>query len=348
MTFPQPLDQLQAALAVTPSAGATAALAARAAEVVRPPGALARLDELAVWLAGWQRQERPAVEHPALVVFAADHGVAALGVSAFPATVTKAMVAAIESGQATCSVLARIHGAEVVVVDVGVGEPTADFTTADALSPERFGEAWQAGVDAVSDLASGGRPDVVITGELGIGNTTAAAAVAAGLLGGSAEQWCGRGSGVDDDGLARKRRAVAAGIARLPAEVEPLEVLRLVGGAELVAMAGATVECRRRSIPMILDGFIATAAVLALHEAAPGALDHCVAGHVSAESGHRMLLDHLGLSPILSLDLRLGEGSGALVALPVLRAAAAVVVEVVTFAEAGVAGPGDGARDENR
>jgi nicotinate-nucleotide--dimethylbenzimidazole phosphoribosyltransferase len=335
-----PADHLAEASAVQPDASAAAAMASRAAQVVRPAGALDRLDRVAAWYAGWRRSERPTIIRPAVVIFAADHGVAALGVSAYPATVTKAMVAAVEAGQATSSVLAALHGAEVSVVDVGVGEPTGDLTTVDALDPDRFAVSWSAGADAVATVAdSPSPPDVVIVGELGIGNTTAASAVAAAVVGGPPEQWCGRGTGVDDDGLERKRQVVGAALRRLGDRVDPLEALRRVGGAELAAIAGATVECRRRSIPMILDGFIATAAVAPLEAAAPGALDHCLAGHASAEPGHRLLLRYLDREPLLELDLRLGEGSGALVALPVLRSAVAAVTEVATFAEAGVAGP---------
>ncbi len=328
----KPERQLREAVAVGPSAAHRAEVAERASQALRPTGAFARLDEVAVWLAGWQRTNRPTVDHPAVLIFAADHGVAARGVSAYPAEVTVAMQHAIERGVATCSALAKAQGATLDLIDVGVGRPTNDFVVAAAMDDARFEASCNAGVDA----AAASDADVLILGELGIGNTTAAAAVAACLLGGDAASWTGRGTGVDDTALARKVQAVDAGVRRVgPASTSPLEALRRLGGAELVAMAGAAVEARRRSIPVILDGFIATAALLPLGLSIPGALDHVVAGHVSAEGGHRRLLDRLGKRPLLELDLRLGEASGALVALPLLRLAVAAVVDVATFGEFG-------------
>lgn len=327
---------LDAAMAVGPEVSAADAVTARAAQVLRPAGALRALDEVAAWLAGWQRCPRPRVERPAAVVFVADHGVARRGVSAYPQEVTAAMLAALEGGVATASALCRHLGVHLDVVDVGTGRPTGDITIEDALDRDRFDQAWAAGVEAVTGLDA----DLLVLGEMGIGNTTAAAAVAAGLFGGGAEAWCGRGTGVDDSGMDRKRRAVSAALDRIGPDPAPLEVARRVGGAELVAMAGAAVEARRRSIPLLLDGFIATAALAPLEVARPGFLDHAWAGHRSGEPGHGRLLERLGKTPLVTLDLRLGEASGALVALPLVRAAAAAVLDVATFAEAGVPGPG--------
>jgi len=309
-----------------------AAVADRAANVLRPAGAFARLDETASWLASWQRTPHPTVEAPEVIIFGADHGVVARGVSAYPAEVTRAMVGAIEAKVATCTALAEASGASLRFVDVGVGNPTADLTEADALSTERFAQAWNAGAEAVASSTA----DVLILGELGIGNTTAASAVVAGILGGPVEDWVGRGTGVDDEGLARKVSVVQAGLARIGESQPPLEVLRRVGGAELVALAGAAVEARRRSIPLVLDGFIATAALLPLAAHHEGFLDHAIAGHCSAEPGHQKLLAALNKEPLLTLDLRLGEASGALVALPIVRAAVIAVVNVATFAEVGL------------
>lgn len=340
-----PIEQLHAAIAATPGpdAEAAAAVTERSESVLRPAGAFARLDAIATWLGGWQRSAKPLVVKPQVIIFGADHGVAAKGVSAYPAEVTVAMAGAITEGMATSSALAAVAGAHLRFVDVGVGRPTEDFTELDAMSVERFEAAWNAGRDALASVDT----DLLIVGELGIGNTTAASAVAAGLLGGDTADWVGRGTGVDDAGLERKRAAVDAGLARIAAGSgdrpdegrAPLEVLRRLGGLELAAIAGATVEARRRSIPMLLDGFIATAAVAPLERAVPGALDHCLAGHCSAEPGHRKLLEALGKQPLLDLDLRLGEASGALVALPVVKAAATAVTNVATFAEASVSGP---------
>ena len=312
-----------------------AAVAQRAASVLRPTGALARLDEVAAWLAAWQRTERPAVDHPHAIVFAADHGVAAAGVSAYPTEVTVAMLDALEKGAATASAMATALGVTLDVVDAGVGRPTGDLRVEPAMDETRFGEAVQLGVDAVRRARGA---DLLVLGEMGIGNTTAAAAVAATLYDEPAVEWCGRGTGLDDAGLARKIEAVDACRARVRARsADPIEILRESGGAELAAIAGAVVEARRRSIPVVLDGYVVTAAVAPLAAASPGALAHVIAGHRSAEPGHGRLLDRLGLRPLLELDLRLGEGTGALAAVPLVKVAAAAVVDVATFQEWGLA-----------
>jgi nicotinate-nucleotide--dimethylbenzimidazole phosphoribosyltransferase len=317
-----------------PDAEARAAVRTRAASVLRPAGALARLDEVAVWLGGWQRTSHPAVERPYTIVFAADHGVAEAGVSAYPAEVTKAMLAALEAGVATAAAMSRALGAGFLAVDVGVGAPTGDIRVAPALSSDRAEACVALGRDAVAEAAGGGA-DLLVVGEMGIGNTTAAAAVCVAVLGGDAIDWTGRGTGVDDEGMARKIEAVRAASERV-GDMPPLEALREAGGAELVAIAGAVVEARRRSLPVVLDGFVVGASVAPLHAARPGALDHCLAGHRSAEAGHDRLLAHLGMTPLLDLGFRLGEGSGALVAVPIVRLAAAAVTDVATFEEWGL------------
>ena len=314
---------------------ASAAVTGRAARILRPAGAFARLDALAAWLAAWQRTPAPHVERPAAIVFAADHGVLAEGVTSYPASVTADVVAALEKGRGTAAVMAARVGARLDVVDVGVGRPTGNLAREPALSPDRFAECRAAGEAAVARAADAGT-DVVVVGEVGMGNTTAAAAVAAVLCGGPTRDWVGRGSGIDDATLERKVAAVAAARGRLAAGLAPLEVLREVGGAELVAIAGAVIEARRRSLPVVLDGFTTTAAVLPLELTRPGALDHCAAGHRSPEPGHGRLLARLGQVPLLDLGLRLGEGSGALAALPLLRLAVAAVAEVATFDEWGL------------
>ena len=316
-----------------PDGEAQAAVRARADSVLRPPGALARFDEVAVWLAGWQRTSRPSVGNVSTVVFVADHGVAAAGVSAYPADVTKAVLVALDAGVATAAAMSRSLGGCMRAVDVGVGEPTGDIRVEAALTRQRFEACAEAGCAAVARAASEGA-DLLVFGEMGIGNTTVAAAVCATLFGGDASDWTGRGTGVDDDGLSRKVAAVEAAIMRVGGlGLAPLEVLREVGGAELVAIAAAVVEARRRSIPVVLDGFVVGAAVASLHAARPGALDHCLAGHRSAEPGHGVLLERLGLDPLIDLELRLGEASGALVAVPIVRLAATAVTDVATFEE---------------
>lgn len=306
-------------------------MAARAATVLRPAGAFARLDAVAAWLAGWQGTTTPRVERPHVAVFAADHGVAADGVSAYPAEVTAAMVDAIRSGMATISVLAREVGATLELLDVGVGLPTGNIRVADAMTRDEFDAAVTAGAAAVD----GADADLLVVGEIGIGNTTAAAAVAAAVLGGAAGDWVGPGTGVVGEALARKCGVVQAALNRV-GTVSPLEALRRLGGRELAAMAGAVAAARHLRLPVVLDGFIATAAVAPLAVARPGSLEHCLAGHCSAEPGHQRALETLGLDPLMRLDLRLGEGSGALVAVPIIQMAAAAVVEVATFEEWGL------------
>lgn len=321
------LDDLSAA-----DLGAAAAVRDRAAQVLRPLGALDRLDQIAVWLAGWQRTSTPSADEVDAVVFAADHGVSGTGVSAYPPAVTEGMFRALRQGVATASVMSSSLGVDLLVVDVGVGRPTGDISVEPALSPARFEESWTAGREAVASLSG---PDLLVVGEMGIGNTTAAAAVCAGLFGGDAEMWTGLGTGVDAGALERKKAAVDA--ARLRVEgAPPLEVLRQVGGSELVAIAAAVTEARARSIPVVLDGFVVWAACAPLELSRPGALDHTVAGHCSAEPGHRLLLEKLGKQPILDLGMRLGEGSGALAAVPLIRLAARCVIDVATFEEWGL------------
>ena len=315
-----------------PDDAAAAAVRERATNVLRPTGALARLDDVAVWLASWQRTTRPSVSRPAVVVFVADHGVADEGVSAYPAAVTAEMLRALRQGAATAAVMARAVGAHLEVVDVGVGRPSANLRREAALDETRFLRCVEAGREVVAGLAA----DVLVCGEMGIANTTAAAAVSAALFGGPAEEWTGRGTGIDETTWTAKVAVVDDARRRLPQDCPPLEVLRQLGGCELGSIAGAVLEARRRSLPVVLDGFVVTAAVAPLEAAGPGILDHCIAGHCSGEAGHRLLLDKLGKAPLLDLGLRLGEGSGALAAVPLVRLAAACVTDVATFEEWGL------------
>jgi nicotinate-nucleotide--dimethylbenzimidazole phosphoribosyltransferase len=305
------------------------AVRARAADILRPAGALARFDEVAAWVAEWQGSSSPAVRKPAALVFAADHGVAAAGVSKYPVDVTAAMLAAYRAGKSTVSAFAAVAGATVEAIDVGVGRPTGDIRFEPAMSLERFEESCDAGRRAVERLDA----DLLVLGEMGIGNTTAAAAVAAALAGGEVASWVGRGTGVDDEGLSRKRQAVQKAIDRVAGLLDPLEVLREVGGAELAAMAAAIVAARVRRLPVLIDGYVVTASAFPLVVCHAGALDHCLAGHCSSEPGHRQLLERLGKAPLLDLDLRLGEGSGAMAAAPLVAMACAGISEVPTFGE---------------
>ncbi len=309
---------------------ACAGAQARNGQLTKPPGALGRLEDLAIWYAGWRGDARPTICAPQVIVFAGNHGVCAQGVSAFPPEVTVQMVANFEHGGAAINQLAKAAGAKLDVHALDLETPTADFTTSPAMTEAEVVAALALGWAAVDKEA-----DLLVTGEMGIGNTTSAAAVAAAVFGGDAADWTGRGTGVDDAGLARKTDVVARGLA-LHDTTDPLEALRCLGGRELAAMAGAIAAARHHRIPVILDGFICSAAAGALFKAVDSALDHTVAGHLSAEGAHSRLLAAMGKEPILSLGLRLGEGSGGALAIGVLKAAVACHSGMATFAEAGV------------
>jgi nicotinate-nucleotide--dimethylbenzimidazole phosphoribosyltransferase len=319
----------------TPPAGddaAARAVAARQARLTKPAGSLGRLEDLVAWLARWQGREMPRLDRVLVLVFAGNHGVAARGVSAFPAAVTAQMVANFSAGGAAINQLAKSAGARLRVIDFLRDEPTRDFTEAPAMDDAAFLAAMAAGAAAVEDGT-----DLLCLGEMGIGNTTAASALAAALFGGGGARWAGRGTGVDDPGLERKRHAIDAGLARHADRLgDPTGLAAALGGRELAAILGATLAARLRRIPVVLDGFVCTAAAAPLRCLAPGGLDHCVAAHVSAEAAHRDLLGELSLPPLLDLGMRLGEASGAALAVPLLRAALACHAGMATFAEAGV------------
>lgn len=314
-----------------PDAATLDRAAERNAQLTKPPGALGRLEDLALWYASWRGSEKPTLMAPQVVVFAGNHGVCAKGVSAFPPEVTVQMVANFDAGGAAINQLSEAFGATMKAVPLSLETPTADFSEGPAMTEAEVVEALSAGWQAVDPAA-----DLLVFGEMGIGNTTAAAAIAAALLGGSGEDWAGRGTGLDDAGLSRKAAVIDQALA-INTDRDPLEVLRCLGGREIAAMAGGIVAARHYRIPVILDGFICCAAAAVLEQVQTGALDHTVAGHQSAEGAHAKMLDTIGKAPILSLGLRLGEGSGAAVAIGVLKAAIACHSGMATFAEAGVA-----------
>ena len=323
---------IRAALAALPPGdeAAAAAVAARQDTLTKPPGSLGRLETAVAWLACWQGRAVPRLDGVEVLVFAGNHGVTARGVSPYPAAVTAQMVANFAAGGAAINQLARCAGASLRVIPLDLDRPTADMVDGAAMTPAEFAAALTAGHDAVAEGA-----DLLCLGEMGIGNTTAAAALCTALVGG--EDWTGSGAGLDAAGLDRKRAVVRAAVAR-HAGLDPLESLRCLGGRELAAIAGAIVAARQRRVPVLLDGFVCTAAAAALAVAAPGALDGCLAAHVSAEAAHRRLLAALGLPPLLDLGMRLGEASGAALAVPLLRAALACHTGMATFAEAAVSG----------
>ncbi len=312
-----------------PDRDAAAAVRARQDRLTKPPGSLGRLEDLVAWLASWQRRAMPRLDRVEVLVFAGSHGVTGRGVSPYPASVTAQMVANFEAGGAAINQLARAAGASLAVHALEVERPTGDIADGPAMSEADFLDAMRKGYAAV-------RPgtDLLALGEMGIGNTTAAAALAAGLFGGDGVRWAGRGTGVDEAGLARKRAAIDAALARHAGD--PLTLAAALGGRELAAILGATLAARVQAVPVLLDGFVATAAAAPLHALASGGLDHALIAHVSAEAGHRALAAALGQAPLLDLGMRLGEASGAAVAIPILRAALACHTGMATFAEAGV------------
>lgn len=330
----QSLDQIAASAHSLPLPDEAARRAAleRQNSLTKPPGALGRLEELAIFMAGWQGTDRPQIARAQALVFAGNHGICAQGVNPFPQEVTAQMVANFQAGGAAINQLCAVNGAELQVIALELDRPTADFTTGPAMSEAETLAAMAQGAQAVDRGA-----DVLILGEMGIGNSTVAAALAAALFGGSAADWVGPGTGSDAAGIARKIAAIETGLRR-HAGLSPLQVLAALGGREQAAICGAVLAARAQRIPVILDGFICTAAAACLHAADPRLLAHCLVGHASAEPGHRRLLAALGCKPVLDFDMRLGEGSGAALALGILRAALACHNGMATFAEAGVSG----------
>lgn len=329
------LDEFRAALArpVAPDADVVKAAAERNGQLTKPPGALGRLEDLAIWYAGWRGESRPQIVSPQVIVFAGNHGVAARGVSAFPADVTAQMVQNFEHGGAAINQLAKAVGAQLDVHALSLDTPTADFTQGPAMSEAEVVAALHTGWASVSATA-----DVLVVGEMGIGNTTSAAALAAACIGGTPEEWVGRGTGVDDAGLAVKMQVLREALAEHGRATDGLDLLRRLGGHEIAAMAGAIARARSLRIPVVLDGFICCAAALCLHCTERHALDHCVAGHVSAESDHPRMLEALDKQALLSLDMRLGEGTGGTLAISILKGAVACLSDMATFTEAGVSG----------
>jgi nicotinate-nucleotide--dimethylbenzimidazole phosphoribosyltransferase len=301
--------------------------------LTKPQGSLGRLEDIAAWLCGWQQTLKPRTDKAYTLVFAGNHGVVKHGVSAFPSEVTAQMVGNFAQGGAAINQLCKAIPSTLRVIPLALETPTGDFTAMPAMSEAECLEAFHTGMAALPEDT-----DILVLGEMGIGNTTVAAAVAHAVAGGAAQDWIGTGTGVDPQGVLRKRKAVADGVALHKAHLQgALGVLRHVGGRELAAMAGAVWRARELRVPVILDGYVVTAAASVLRLVAPDMLAHCVAGHVSVEPGHRRLLGWLGMKPLLDLDMRLGEGSGAQVALAIVRAGVATFTGMATFEEAMVA-----------
>ena len=330
------LAEIRSMLAALPGPGeaARAAAAAREARLTKPAGALGRLEELAAWMAAWQDRHPPRLRRPRVAVFAGNHGVAARGVSANPAEVTRQMVANFVSGGAAVNQICRSVDADLRVYELSLEAPTADFVAGPAMDDAECARAMAYGMMAVEQGI-----DLVALGEMGIANTTSASALCLALFGGEAADWTGPGTGVAGDRLARKREAVAAGAALHAGSGDGLELLRRLGGFEFAAIAGAVVAARFARVPVLLDGFAATAAAAALLRVDPGLLDHCQVAHLSAEPAHARLCAAIGRRPILDLGMRLGEASGAALAVGVVRAAVECHAGMASFDEAGVSGP---------
>jgi len=335
-TDASPLDDFRR-LATAPSRDTTdavAATAAREASLVKPPGALGRLEEIAAFLARVTGKTPPAVTRPRVVVFAASHGVAEEGVSAYPASVNAHMLAAFREGNAAINQICASGGLGLSVFDLAIDVPSGNIARQDAFESERALAATMAfGLEAIA-----GGVDLLGIGEMGIGNTTVAAALFAALLGGEASDWCGAGTGVRGDALARKVATVQRALDRVRSERDPLTVLKRLGGRDVAAMAGAILAARSEGVPVVVDGFVATAAAAVVHAMEPIAIDHCLFAHRSAEEAHGLALARLGASPLLDLRMRLGEGTGAALAMGIVKAAAACHAGMATFAEAGIDG----------
>ena len=304
----------------------------RQGELTKPAGSLGRLEELAIFFAGWQGRARPQIARARAAIFAGNHGVTVHGVSAFPPSVTTQMVANFAAGGAAINALSGAAGLELAVVALDLDRPTADFTGDAAMSEAECLDALNRGAAVLdTDL------DLIVLGEMGIGNSTAAAALCARSFGGGAADWAGPGTGIDGHGVARKAAVIDRAIAfHVDAPRTAFETLRRVGGREIAAIAGAILRARQLGIPVLLDGFICTSAIAPLAADNPAIADHCLAGHCSAEPGHKRLLGRLDLDPLLTLDMRLGEGSGAAVATNIVRSALAAHDKMATFAEAAV------------
>ena len=336
---PQFLSDLRALIENAPPADHDALQAAQARQAVltKPAGALGRLENIAEWLAAWQGRHPPRAERIQIIVFAANHGVAARGISAYPSDVTAQMVANFAAGGAAINQLSDWLRASLEVIPLALETPTGDITQDAAMNESDCISAWRAGMAALD-----GDADLVCLGEMGIGNTTVAAALSAALFGGNGGDWAGRGTGIDDAGLARKVTAIDDALACHSASVaDPIEALRRLGGRESAAIAGATLAARYARVPVLLDGFACSTAASVLHAIDSAALDHCLIAHKSVEPGHARLLAEVEKQPLVDFSLRLGEGTGAALAAGIVRAAVATHNGMATFESAGVSGPAD-------
>ena len=336
MTNLLPFEDIRSLVATLPDADehARAEALAREANLIKPRGALGRLEEISAHVAAWAGKAKPQISRPLVAIFAGSHGVAAKGVSAYPSEVNRAMLNGFSNSHAAINQICKTFDLGLKVFDLAIDLPTGDITEGAALEEAACAATIAFGMEAIANGT-----DLLCVGEMGIGNTTPAAAIYAALYGGEVEQWVGRGTGVDDAGHARKVAAVKQALKTHENHLkDPLEVLRRLGGREIAAIAGAILAARMERVPVILDGYVATAAAAVLHRLSPRSIEHCLAGHCSVEGAHAKVLATLGLKPILDLGMRLGEGSGAALAAGIVKAALACHNDMATFAEAGVPG----------
>lgn len=311
---------------------AVAAVRRRDAELTKPAGSLGRLEELVEFLARWQHRQTPRLENPMVTVFAGNHGVTDQGVSAFPQEVTAQMVANFTNGGAAISQICGLHEINLRVFELALELPTGDITREPALEDQMCAATIAYGMEAVA-----GKPDIIGLGEMGIGNTTIAAAIFAALYGGTGADWAGRGSGVDDAGYARKVDAIDRALALHQDGLgHPLSILARLGGREVAAMLGALIAARHQKVPVVIDGYVATAAAAIAHAVNPAAIDHCLFAHVTSEGSHGRVLQHIGKAPLLDLGMHLGEGTGAALGVVLVKTALHLHTNMATFDSASV------------
>jgi nicotinate-nucleotide--dimethylbenzimidazole phosphoribosyltransferase len=333
-----PFDDFRALVARMPGPdeATVAKVRARDQTLTKPPGSLGRLEEIVEWLAAWQGRAPPAVNRPLVAVFAGNHGVVDRGVSAYPQAVTQQMVINFAAGGAAINQICAANDLALKVYDLALDLPTKDIVTGAALEEAECAATMAFGMEAIAGV------DLLCIGEMGIGNTTVAAAIYAALFGGAVEDWVGRGTGLDDAGVRRKAEVITAALAHHAGHLrDGFEVLRRLGGREIAAMTGAILAARLNRVPVIVDGFVASAAAAVLHVMDATALDHCLFAHVSAERGHRLALERMGKRPLLDLGMRLGEGTGAALAAGIVKTAVKLHTDMATFAQAGVSDRSD-------
>jgi len=332
-----PFDDFRSLFAKFPSPDATAIEKAkeRQKQLTKPLGSLGRLEEIALWLAGWRAQEKPLITKPLVAIFAGNHGVTQQNITPFDPAATQQMVDNFSKGGAAINQICVAYNLGLKVYDLALDYPTENITQKAAMDVRGCAATMAFGMEAIA-----GGTDLLILGEMGIGNTTIASAICHGLYGGTAQDWTGPGTGSTGDYFERKLAAVHDSVALHKQHLDdPFVLLQHLGGRELAAMAGAILAARMERIPVILDGFVVCAAAAILHKYQADALDHCLVGHVSQEPGHKRLIEILGKKPLLNLGMRLGEGSGAALAAGIVKAASLCHAQMATFAEAGIAAP---------